>query len=878
MKKSNLILLFIFFTSPLFSNYYYGKHYYEEKFDDCIIPENWHLHNLNYSWNTDDALLGNGNCMMYFQEPAHPNGIITELYSDPYYYLQDPNGQPPFYVSFDYLQFENGDPSQFLFEVFDGNNWITLNALPISHSLSSISEDITPYINPSLQFRWVYTCSGAGGSLVGINNFKIIDNTGLIYAEASFNENPPNTCSFPWLWQQYVQTTPSWFVSDNIYGRTIDGSCFAYFDDSLDSNPGTKNALTSPIYRLMEDEIYTLSLDYMFRDNYSDFLSIEINNGSFWQQIYISPPCPGGNYVCNRHLDLDITPYLSEYFQVRFVFDDDNYLGDFVGIDNFKISACDNTLRTTMVCPQQQYLGEYLMYEDNYYEINYNFSERLLIRLDNFEVPLKLELIEAPTNTSLGVSCYGRTLNTIEVDTTQKGCVFSFGNPDPSNYQPYFVRVSLADPFWGYYPLPYYPYDSYDITFGNIEHSSVTYGPPNTVISDTRGDWEVETDPLYSPLGDRFHINHPHESYQVTYNGVIQHHKMELTPLHVPGILCTKMFFRNLTGESVLKKVTLKLGEDLINSYPISDPTTGGALSYSPGIWNARQVTQDSIVWEFNHSNSFRGDGIPMTDGLEYEFCINVTPISNHPTTTTVEFDFISDGYAYLECNEDGEVTYDITGCLPISRSDSCRTYGESGLGVGGDECPQPMLLPEEHEIDYFDPALPVELLSFSVKKQSKIVALIWATASEKNNSHFEIEKSNDGKNWEQIGRVKGEGNSLEIVRYDFLDAQPFSGINYYRLKQVDFDGSFEYSKIKTIIFDDNGISFYPNPAKDIIYFDGMNQEPYILEISNVQGKIIFQGSIQNNGLDISELNTGVYLLQVYNKEGLIQTFKLIKE
>ncbi len=118
--------------------------------------------------------------------------------------------------------------------------------------------------------------------------------------------------------------------------------------------------------------------------------------------------------------------------------------------------------------------------------------------------------------------------------------------------------------------------------------------------------------------------------------------------------------------------------------------------------------------------------------------------------------------------------------------------------------------------------ALPVELSEFDVKKTEDNHSLVyWQTQSEINNDYFSVERSEDGSNFEEIGRVKGVGTTTEVQNYQFLDKEPFVGNNYYRLKQVDFDGAFEYSEIKVVFFNEApqpfGISIFPNPATNLI-------------------------------------------------------------
>ncbi|MCX6274393.1 MAG: FG-GAP-like repeat-containing protein, partial [Bacteroidetes bacterium] len=91
---------------------------------------------------------------------------------------------------------------------------------------------------------------------------------------------------------------------------------------------------------------------------------------------------------------------------------------------------------------------------------------------------------------------------------------------------------------------------------------------------------------------------------------------------------------------------------------------------------------------------------------------------------------------------------------------------------------------------------LPVELISFSGEPLGKEVLISWSTASEINNEYFTIERSRNGIDFQIVGEVNGAGNSTQTLKYEYLDHQPYPGINYYRLKQTDVDGAFKYSEL----------------------------------------------------------------------------------
>lgn len=164
---------------------------------------------------------------------------------------------------------------------------------------------------------------------------------------------------------------------------------------------------------------------------------------------------------------------------------------------------------------------------------------------------------------------------------------------------------------------------------------------------------------------------------------------------------------------------------------------------------------------------------------------------------------------------------------------------------------------------------LPVELSFFTVKEQNGFAVLSWQTISERNNDRFEVEKSNDLKDWKKVGSISGNGNSMEKINYSFSDSEKIKAIQYYRICQIDFDGYRNYSPIKSISNVDEKIEFYPNPTSGIL----MIKKEYIssekIKIFNQFGKEI-QGSISIEKLssselkiDLSQLTNGVYFVKI---------------
>ncbi|MEM8908255.1 MAG: hypothetical protein AAGD05_10455 [Bacteroidota bacterium] len=140
--------------------------------------------------------------------------------------------------------------------------------------------------------------------------------------------------------------------------------------------------------------------------------------------------------------------------------------------------------------------------------------------------------------------------------------------------------------------------------------------------------------------------------------------------------------------------------------------------------------------------------------------------------------------------------------------------------------------------------SLPVELIGFEVEKDRNEVVLEWATAAEINNAGFDIQRSNDGSNWETIGLVNGNGTTHDIQTYDYTDKIPHNGNNYYWLKQMDYDGQYEFSDVRHVVFSngkEGGMSVYPNPTSDrfTVNITNPNNESTLLKLFDSKGQLL---------------------------------------
>jgi len=173
---------------------------------------------------------------------------------------------------------------------------------------------------------------------------------------------------------------------------------------------------------------------------------------------------------------------------------------------------------------------------------------------------------------------------------------------------------------------------------------------------------------------------------------------------------------------------------------------------------------------------------------------------------------------------------------------------------------------------------LPVELVSFNANVRDNQTLLEWQTASEVDNEGFEIQKSKDGFFWDILDFVEGNGTSFDSNTYTSIDRSPTQGVNYYRLKQIDFDGIFEYSKVVSVNFKNrlNEVGIFPNPAKEQLTL--INGEGKAI-IYNTLGKAVKHLIIDTDKatIQLSDLLNGQYYLEVHQGDRKIVTKQFSK-
>ena len=168
-------------------------------------------------------------------------------------------------------------------------------------------------------------------------------------------------------------------------------------------------------------------------------------------------------------------------------------------------------------------------------------------------------------------------------------------------------------------------------------------------------------------------------------------------------------------------------------------------------------------------------------------------------------------------------------------------------------------------DIGLTNTVLPITWNRFSVENNGKSSLLSFSTASETNNSHFDIERSADGRNFEVIGTIKGAGDSRDERRYEFTDERPVQGINYYRIKQIDYDGKYSYSDTKSVRHIDKGIVVVAPRNTDGRLDITTDIDQYEVSVWNASGQQVssFHALSGSQSIDISTLQSGIYFVKV---------------
>ena len=238
----------------------------------------------------------------------------------------------------------------------------------------------------------------------------------------------------------------------------------------------------------------------------------------------------------------------------------------------------------------------------------------------------------------------------------------------------------------------------------------------------------------------------------------------------------------------------------------------------------------------------------------------------------------------YYITNNYGFSWIDVTEDVPLGLINFFGLSNLTGYAIGYDG-----LIVQYKDTIY----IPVELIVFEGKVENESVLLSWITASELNNQGFDIEKSTNKENWENIGFVPGKGTTTELNYYSYIDHKKETGRQFYRLRQIDYNGNSKYSNIVETNFDVKNTSFqlyqnFPNPfnSSTTITYQAARKSFINISLYNIIGEKIIQivNEEKSEGLhkelfQSSLLPSGVYFIRMTTNNGFnaVNKITLIK-
>ena len=335
---------------------------------------------------------------------------------------------------------------------------------------------------------------------------------------------------------------------------------------------------------------------------------------------------------------------------------------------------------------------------------------------------------------------------------------------------------------------------------------------------------------------------------------------------------------RGLTGPNLLFGYSVAAGnvsgdgtDDIIVGEPgnkvISGPAVQGALSIV-GLSSTTAVANGAVY-------VYRGvnPGGVLTGAAPYWTYNNTTGVSVDLVGTSVSAagDINGDGFNDLLIGAPSG-TLDLSYNLPTNLDISAPLTVGAGLFNDGN-------LASTYLFFGNTSSLPLTLLSFTATANDGDAILSWSTAQEVNTSHFEIERSAGGINFSSIGQVSAKNDNTLTTNYTYTDGSPASGDNYYRLRMVDIDGKFTYSKVVSLDFQPNGpsvISTYPNPAHGSfnLLFRNMAPGTYRMNLASVLGQSVLSKNIQvsnairhNETINLPALAPGSYWVRLIDQQ-----------
>tara|TARA_B110000090_G_scaffold41666_1_gene46530 strand:- start:353 stop:3088 length:2736 start_codon:yes stop_codon:yes gene_type:complete len=273
-------------------------------------------------------------------------------------------------------------------------------------------------------------------------------------------------------------------------------------------------------------------------------------------------------------------------------------------------------------------------------------------------------------------------------------------------------------------------------------------------------------------------------------------------------------------------------------------------------------------------SVSLSGDGTKLAIGAAYNDGAGTD--AGHVRL----YKYASSSWAQLGYDVDGESAGDKSGNSVALSGDGIT------LAIGAPQNDGAGTNAGSVRVHFVSAALPVELIHFTAQAAAHTTAgLTWATATEIDNSHFVVERSYDARSFAAINRVEGNGNSNEVLHYNYTDTHIAKGTKlvYYRLHQFDYNGASEYSDVRIVHFDEAKnleIAAYPNPFSKEVTLSANTNEEYSVVVTDINGVTLLNlenGDRSSHKLDLKSWASGIYFISVTSKQGT-KHLKIVKK
>jgi hypothetical protein len=281
-------------------------------------------------------------------------------------------------------------------------------------------------------------------------------------------------------------------------------------------------------------------------------------------------------------------------------------------------------------------------------------------------------------------------------------------------------------------------------------------------------------------------------------------------------------------------------------------PTVGVCFTNnSPNVLNSMTINFTAETWRVGAAN--------RPDGLNFEYKVNALQLNETGYTAVPSLNYsyqqaaIGNGSAL----NTGILSNTLTALNLQPGENICfrwidpnATGSDDAVGIG--------------EFNVTQVVLPINLIDYKVSTQNKNTNIQWSTATEINNSHFNIEHSLDGRNFDIVGEIKGAGTSTTIKDYTFIHENVPSGVNYYRLTQVDYDGKSETFEVKSVkVEGEKTFRAFPSETTDFLNIELNTDFPVILYDAMGKEQMKIKTS---DKINISNLVNGIYFLKSGNE------------